>query len=75
MDWHHLRTAGDTSLHAAAAVFFKDSRAAALERRALRNTELRQHVLVASLPDGSTGRDSLEAGLEEPQVFRFINHF
>ena len=47
MDWHQLPTVGSdelhgTAAHATAAVFFQDPDAAALERRSLRNTELRQ---------------------------------
>ena len=47
MDWHYLPTVGSDDLHASAAhgtaaVFFQDPDAAALERRSLRNTELRQ---------------------------------
>ncbi len=47
MDWHHLPTVGTeeyhgTAAHGTAAVFFQDPDAAALERRCLCNTELRQ---------------------------------
>jgi len=42
MDWHYLPTVGSETAHAIASVFFKDPDAAALQRRALRNAELRQ---------------------------------
>ena len=42
MDWHYLPAAGDEAAHAAAALYFGDPDAAALQRLALRRAELRQ---------------------------------
>ena len=42
MDWHYLPTVGSETPHAIGAVFFDDPDAAALQRRGLRNAELRQ---------------------------------
>ena len=42
MDWHYLLAVGSETPNAIASVFFDDPDAAALQRRALRNAELRQ---------------------------------
>ncbi|MDA0709912.1 MAG: hypothetical protein O3B73_06865, partial [bacterium] len=48
MDWHYLLSVGNEAAHGLAAVYFNDPDAAALQRVALRNSELRQ--------DGNKGR-------------------
>jgi hypothetical protein len=44
MDWHYLPTSGSEAPHAIASVMLDDAEAATLERRGLRNTELRQEA-------------------------------
>lgn len=71
MDWHYLPTVGSDAVHAIAAVFFNDPDAAALQRRALRNAELRQ--------EGNGGRlynkdFALRAhDQQDPMIMREIN--
>ena len=44
MDWHYLPTSGSEAPHAIASVMLDDAEAATLERRGLRNTDVRQEA-------------------------------
>lgn len=70
MDWHHLPTVGYMALHAAAAVLLDDPEAAALERRALRNTELRQQGNGGRLYDKAFAEKAHD--VQDPMIMREI---
>jgi hypothetical protein len=70
MDWHHLPTVGNVAHHAAAAVLFNDPEAAALERRALRNAELRQQGNGGRLYDKAFAEKAHD--VQDPMIMREI---
>jgi hypothetical protein len=70
MDWHHLPTVGYLAHHAAAGVLLNDPEAAALERRALRNTELRQQGNGGRLYDKTFADKAHD--VQDPMIMREI---
>lgn len=68
MDWHFLPAMGSEGPHAVAAVYFDDPDAAALQRRGLRNAELRQEGNGGRLYD----RDFAERAhdIQDPMILR-----
>lgn len=70
MDWHHLPAVGYMALHAAAAVLLNDPEAAALERRALRNAELRQQGNSGRLYDKTFAEKAHD--VQDPMIMREI---
>ncbi|MBI3944656.1 MAG: hypothetical protein HY321_01950 [Armatimonadetes bacterium] len=71
MDWHNLPAVGSETVHAIAAVFFGDPDAAALQRRALRNAELRQEANGGRLYDREFAARAHDQ--QDPMIMREVS--
>ena len=68
MDWHYLPAVGDEASHAAAALFFDDPDAAALQRLGLRQAELRQRGNGGRLYDADLAARAHD--VQDPMIMR-----